>query len=173
MRQEENDNWEKERNSGVITVLFVEPMKEPCVKNIPNELEFLQDIVGGDIEEFCPFSDRVGIILNESSKFDGLPLNRGIYDRNGKLYDIIAGNFLIVGLTEEDFCSLTPDQVDKYREMFKRPERFFKIRGEIVSMPVSPEENSETRKSDGERNSGVKDRSNKNHGKGKKHGFER
>ena len=64
----------------MMTVLVVEPMKEPYVKNIPNALEDLQQAVGGDIEMTYPFEDEVGILLNGNGKFEGLPLNRALYD---------------------------------------------------------------------------------------------
>jgi len=40
-----------EMQEEMMTVLVVEPMKAPYVKNIPNELEDLQQAVGGDIEK--------------------------------------------------------------------------------------------------------------------------
>ncbi len=37
----------------------------------------------------------------------GLPLNRALRDEDGQMYDAVAGTFLVVGLGEEDFASLT------------------------------------------------------------------
>ena len=51
-----------EMQEEMMTVLVVEPMKAPYVKNIPNELEHLQQAVGGDIEMTYPFDDKVGIL---------------------------------------------------------------------------------------------------------------
>ena len=82
-----------------MNVLVIEPMKHPVEKEISNELESLQKEVGGYIECIYPFDDEVGLICNEEGKLQGLHSNRGLYDENGELYDIIAGNFLIVGLT--------------------------------------------------------------------------
>ena len=48
-------------------------------------------------------------------KFEGLPLNRALYDDRGQVYDAIAGTFLVVGLTEDDFTSLTPEQIEKFK----------------------------------------------------------
>ena len=53
-----------EMQEEMMTVLVVEPMKAPYVKSIPNELEDLQQAVGGDIEMTYPFEDEVGILLN-------------------------------------------------------------------------------------------------------------
>ena len=61
-------------------------------------------------------------------------------DENGKVYDIIAGPFLVVGLSEDDFASLSKEYQDKYYKMFEHPERFFRVGNEIQSAPIkSPE----------------------------------
>ncbi len=85
-----------EMQEEMMTVLVVEPMKAPYVKHIPNELEDLQQAVGGDIEMTYPFDDEVGILLNGNGKFEGLPLNRALYDDHGQVYDAIAGTFLTI-----------------------------------------------------------------------------
>ena len=113
-----------EMQEEMMTVLVVEPMKAPYVKSIPNELEDLQQAVGGDIEMTYPFEDEVGILLNGNGKFEGLPLNRALYDDRGQVYDAIAGTFLVVGLTEDDFTSLTPEQIEKFKEKYQSPEVF-------------------------------------------------
>ena len=105
-----------EMQEEMMTVLVVEPMKAPYVKSIPNELEDLQQAVGGDIEMTYPFEDEVGILLNGNGKFEGLPLNRALYDDRGQVYDAIAGTFLVVGLTEDDFTSLTPEQIEMIKK---------------------------------------------------------
>ena len=46
-----------------MTVLVVEPMKEPYVKEIDPGLHSLQAEVGGDIAASYPFSDPVGLVL--------------------------------------------------------------------------------------------------------------
>ena len=46
---------------------------------------------------------------------------------------------LVVGLGPESFASLPPDMIQKYTEQFKRPELFASINGQIVSVPVEPE----------------------------------
>ena len=46
----------------------------------------MQAMVGGDIEVTYPFEDEVAIILNESGKINGLPLNRAIYTEDGDMH---------------------------------------------------------------------------------------
>ena len=122
-----------------LTVIVVEPMKEPYVKEIDPGLHALQAEVGGDIAASYPFDDPVGLVLNDEGKLIGLDLNRSLRDEHGEIYDIVAGTFLVVGLGPESFASLPPDMIQKYTEQFKRPELFASINGQIVSVPVEPE----------------------------------
>ena len=85
-----------EMQEEMMTVLVVEPMKAPYVKNIPNELEDLQQAVGGDIEMTYPFDDKVGILLNGNGKFEGLPLNRALF--------IVKIAFISPPIEVEVFC---------------------------------------------------------------------
>ena len=68
-----------EAGSGKISVLLVEPNKYPKMIEIDDTLEAMQEVVGGDIEEYMPFEDEVAIICNEEGKLIGLPPNRAVY----------------------------------------------------------------------------------------------
>ncbi len=116
-----------------IQVLVVEPGEKPYEKVIPNTLEELQKWVDGYIEVVYPFDDPVGIVCNEEAKLEGLELNRGLFDDNGHMYDVICGRFLVVGLTEDDFASLTEEQMLQYKEMYKLPQSFVLIDGQLRS----------------------------------------
>lgn len=120
---------------GAMTVLVVEPGKAPYVKEIDPGLESLQHEVGGWIEAVYPSDDLVALICNEEGKLEGLPLNRALRDENGQIYDIIAGTFLVTGLTEDNFASLTDDLVKKYSDHFRCPEAFLSIDGKILVIP--------------------------------------
>lgn len=128
-----------------MTVLVVEPMKEPYVKEIDPGLHALQAEVGGDIGATYPFSDPVALVCNDEGKLIGLDLNRGLRDENGEIYDIMAGTFLVVGLGEEDFASLSPELAQKYTEHFRQPEQFINLGGQIIALPVEPEKNNPLR----------------------------
>ena len=119
-----------------ITVVAVKPGKKPIVKEIENTLKSLQNEVGGYIQVVYPWNDPVGLVCDEEAKINGKQLNRALRDENGRIYDIVAGTFLIVGLSDEDFCSLTDEQIKKFSEMFKHPEEFIRINGEICAMPI-------------------------------------
>ena len=124
-----------------ITVLVVEPMKKPYVKELEHTLENLQKEVGGSIEAVYPFEDKVAIICNDEGKFNGMQLNRCMRDQDGEIYDILAGTFLVTGLTEQNFGSLTPEQVDKFMAYYETPEMFVKMNGNLVVLPVDEPQN--------------------------------
>lgn len=101
-----------------MTILVVEPMKPPTVQEIDSSLESMQKIVGGDIEAVYPFDDPVAIVCNEEGKMLGLPMNRAMTDESGVPYDIVCGTFFVVGIGDEDFTSLTEQQIEKYRKKY-------------------------------------------------------
>ena len=104
-----------------MNVLVIEPMKEPYVKEIDGKLKTLQGFVGGLIQVLYPFEDEhVALICNDEGKLLSLPLNRPLFDEDGEIYDILVGTFLVVGLTEDDFGSLTDEMIEKYTEVFSR-----------------------------------------------------
>ena len=65
-----------------------------------------------------------------------MPLNRALRDEDGNVCDVIAGPFLITGLTEEDFGSLSCALTKKYYDMFYCPEVFMRVDGRIVALRV-------------------------------------
>ena len=69
----------------------------------------------------------------------GLPLNRALRDEDGQMYDAVAGTFLVVGLGEKDFASLTPELAQKYEQLFHQPEAFLKLGNRLLVLPVPDE----------------------------------
>ena len=122
-----------------MTVLLVEPEKHPRPVEIGTNLEDLQKAVGGYIEVTYPFDENVGLVMNEEGKLEGLPLNRALRDDEGQIYDVVAGSFLVVGLTEESFGSLTPDQMQKFEQQFHQPEVFIRMGKGIMALPMPDE----------------------------------
>ena len=91
-----------------IDVIMVEPMKPPKMVTLNDNLEAMQEAVGGWIEEYMPFPDEVALICNEEGKMNGMPLNRTIYGEDGRLLDVIADPFFIAyaPIESENFLSL-------------------------------------------------------------------
>lgn len=115
-----------------IHVLLIKPYRYPERITIQPGLESLQKQVGGGIEAIYPFEDPVAIICNEEGKLQNMPLNRALYDKSGDMCGLIAGNFLVVGLGDEDFTSLSDEMMRKYEERFHYPEDFLEIGGQLI-----------------------------------------
>ena len=98
-------------------VLVVEPQK-PCRVQAINSLADMQRIVGGDIEAVYPFQEPVALVCNSEGKLLGLPMNRPLLDEDRLPYDIICGTFFIAGLGQEDFVSLTDEQIQRYKSLY-------------------------------------------------------
>lgn len=124
-----------------ISVLLIQPGKYPKTVTIKDSLEAMQELVGGDIEEYMPFEDEVAIICNEEGKISGLPLNRAVYDSENQMIEIMAGDFFIchAPVSSEKFMSLPPDLEEKYSEKFRYPERFTKTEHGMEVKPFKPE----------------------------------
>ena len=140
-------------STDTMKVLVVEPEKEPYAKEINSGLSSLQKEVGGYIEAVYPFEDPVAIICNEEGKLEGLPLNRALRDEDGHVYDIIAGTFLIAGLSEDNFCSLNDAQLEKFSAMYKSPELFMRLGNRTLVIPAEekPKPDKEKKSMDMER----------------------
>ena len=121
-----------------LDVLIVEAGKVPREAKIEDSLQAKQQIVGGLIEAVYPSADPVALVCNESGKINGLPLNRALYDGTGHVYEIICGTFFICGLTNDNFGSLTPELMQKYKELFKHPELISFHDGELRAIKIIP-----------------------------------
>ena len=100
-----------------MNVLVVEPGTAPYEKEI-NGLDEMQAVVGGLITVSYPFEERVGIVSNDEALLLKMEFNRSIEGGYGG----ICGPFFVCGLGEEDFCSLTPEQMDFYKKKYHHAE---------------------------------------------------
>lgn len=78
-------------------------------------------------------------VCNEEGKLDGLPLNRALRDEDGDIYDVVAGNFFLAGIGEDDFIDLPDELVEQFTEQFWQPEVFVNVGGRIIAYPVAEE----------------------------------
>lgn len=108
-----------------MNVLVVEPGLLPYEKELKG-LHDMQELVGGYIQAIYPFKDEVALVCNESGMIDGLEFNRSVPERG---YGGVFGTFFVCGLGEQNFISLTPEQVKTYAERFKKAEVFIAMNG--------------------------------------------
>ena len=117
-------------------VLVVEPGYAPYEKSI-NGLDEMQTTVGGLIQAIYPYEEQVAIVCNEEGLLHGLEFNRSVPGGYGG----VVGTFFICGLGEEDFCSLTPEQMEKYRKEYHKAEILIGARGnEPITIKVEPKQ---------------------------------
>lgn len=123
-----------------VEVLLVQPGKYPQKVSISRDLESLQKMVGGYISFTYPFKENVGIVLNDEGKLYGLPFNRALRDESGDPYDTINGDFLVVGLTDDDISSLPLELMDKFEKLFHKPETVRRIGDYLMISQIEPSE---------------------------------
>lgn len=83
-----------------------------------------------------PFNEPVALVMHDEGKLAGKDLNRALRDDDGDIYDIVAGDFLVVGLGEDDFCSLSPELMKQFEEHFHQPETFVRMGRSIMALPL-------------------------------------
>lgn len=135
----------REARERVLTVLACYPGKTAEVIKIPNTLEAKQKFVDGFIEAAYPSRDPIAVIVNEEGKINGLPLNRALYNDDGEMVDVVCGNMMVVGLTEDDFGSLRGELLEKYTEKFKHPEKFVLMGDRILAFKIPEQKQTEDR----------------------------
>lgn len=108
----------------MMNVLVVEPGTLPYEKEI-HGLQEMQELVGGLIDAIYPYDDPVALVCNDEGLLLGLPFNRSVEGGYGG----ICGTFFVCGLEEDNFASLSPELMEKYREKFKRAEILLGVKG--------------------------------------------
>lgn len=120
-----------------MTVLMVEPGYAPYEKTIPNTLEAKQELVGGLITAIYPYEEMVAIVANDEGILLNMDFNRSVEGGYGGVF----GPFFVCGLTEDDFCSLPPDQMERFKKKFHKAEILVGFCGnEPVTLKVEPKQ---------------------------------
>lgn len=135
-RVEFDPDQAQELDTGMLRVVLVEPGKVARVAEIDGLLEGMQKTVGGYIQAVYPFEETVCLVCNEEGKLQGLPLNRALRDEDNSVYDIVAGTFFVCDCSTENFKSLNEEQLKRYTEKYKRPERFMRVDDQILAIPM-------------------------------------
>lgn len=87
-----------------IKVMVCKVGKEPYVKEIPNELEAINQIVEGYIET-APLINGLIVVYNEDGMHLGLPLNNNLGLN-------IFGNFFVARVNGTELASITDEDID-------------------------------------------------------------
>ena len=135
------------RTKETIRVVLVEPGKEARLADVDPSLEGLYKAIQAEmIEPVYNFEEQVCLVCDEEGKLTGRELNRALrYDGVGEIYDIVAGTFIVCGCGGENFSGLTEDQQKKYLELYRWPERFFRIGDTIQAIQIKTAERGDAR----------------------------
>ena len=96
-----------------------------CYPGDSLDLKALQEIVEGHIETVPTalageWSHEQGVgltlIINEEGKLLGMPVNRLATDMAYPFNDVIVGNAILIGTTDEDFIGLTKEAAENIVE---------------------------------------------------------
>lgn len=109
-----------------ITVLEVQPLKKPKVKQISAYEPQMERELGGVIEVKTPVEGnrQIAIISNADAAFQGQAICRALYSKSSpaQIEEIILGTFLIAQIDDTgQFTNLTEEQIKVYSERFQKP----------------------------------------------------
>lgn len=119
-----------------MNVLVVEPGYAPYEKEI-NGLKEMQGVVGGLITAIYPYEEMVAVVANDEGILLQMEFNRSIPGGYGGIF----GPFFVCGLSEDNFDTLPPDLVQKFKKEFAKAEILLGFQGdEPVTLKVEPKQ---------------------------------
>lgn len=74
-------------------------------------------------------------VCDDEGKLKHKPLNRPLED-----YDVLSGDFFVCGLGEDDFTSLTDEQMKRYEQLYHDPVVFVPSFMGIIPMKTTQEQ---------------------------------
>ena len=117
------------------------------IVEIEDDLESMQELVGGLIEPYDPFYsetdpryENVILVCNEEGKLSQMPPSRAIVDEDGHVMDIIAGPFFLcyAPVESEKFLSMPPDLEEEFRQKYELPEKIYRTEKGIEVIRFDP-----------------------------------
>lgn len=106
----------------MLEILVIYPNQKPFSLTIVDATVEIENIVEGNIEIAKVFDDGVTLLSNKEGLLMELPFNRVIYSQCGNIENVILGNFVLCRQIKEQIHSLTLDDIDRYKRMFKYKE---------------------------------------------------
>lgn len=101
-------------------------------------------IYGSAIDGSDPLVRLEAYMAAEKGGASGWKIERCyLVEAEPEIYDIVAGTFFICDCSGSNFGSLSSQQVDKYRKMFERPERFSRTEDGFKAVPYTPDKDHE------------------------------
>lgn len=118
-----------------ITVLYIEPLRQPRLVTIPHTLDAMNALVEGSIACTYPWDDEIGLVHSDDAIAEGAKPNRVVEG------GIVYGPFFLAGLGTEDFIDIPEELINKYTAQFVSPEVFIPAGDHVAVIKIvsSPE----------------------------------
>ena len=110
--------------------LLCEPMGEPTVINIEDDLFALQRLLGNHVDIADDFMEPFAIAFNEAEREPGIGNVFFFCDSKGNLRHSTSGKILVLGIKNDLPCSLTDEQVKRYAHAFRSSVLYFPMQDE-------------------------------------------
>ena len=105
--------------------LLCEPMGEPTVINIEDDLFALQRLLGNHVDIADDFMEPIAVAFNETDREPGFSNVFFFCDSKGNLRHSMSGKILVLGIKNDLPCSLTDEQVKRYARTFRSSVLYF------------------------------------------------
>ena len=110
--------------------LLCEPMGEPTVIDIEDDLFALQRLLGNHVDIADDFMEPIAVAFNETDREPGFSNVFFFCDSKGNLRHSMSGKILVLGIKNELPCSLTDEQVNRYSRAFRSSVLYFPMQDE-------------------------------------------
>lgn len=129
-----SEDIDLEANGDLTSFVLVSINQEPIVEKALSVNEYFKNTIGGVESAFYLKDDSAAILFDKTAADRNIP-NRALRNIDGDVTDIISGSFMIVGFDGNNYTSLSPEQLERYSELFKTPEIIMRYNGEILAVP--------------------------------------
>ena len=110
--------------------LLCEPMGEPTVINIEDDLFALQRLLGNHVDIADDFMEPIAVAFNETDREPCISNVFFFCDSKGNLRHSMSGKILVLGIKNDLPCSLTDEQVKRYVRAFRSSVLYFPMQDE-------------------------------------------
>ncbi len=110
--------------------LLAEPMREPQVVEIEDSLFAFQRLLGNHVDIADDFREPIAIVFSEEAENTGFDSAFFFCDAHCNLRYMINGRILVIGITGDCPCSLTDDQIERYKRIFLSSVLYFTMQDE-------------------------------------------
>ena len=110
--------------------LLCEPMGEPTIIDIEDDLFALQRLLGNHVDIADDFMEPIAVAFNETDREPGFSNVFFFCDSKGNLRHSMSGKILVLGIKNELPCSLTDEQVKRYSRAFRSSVLYFPMQDE-------------------------------------------